>query len=78
MDNHTLTIEKDKQILHFEVADYMHHDHERCKFEVFQDGQFVVGFEPDENQYLHICKNPEVLDEELIYLIADKIETMNL
>jgi hypothetical protein len=78
MDKHRLSIEKDEQVFHFEVADYIHHEHERCKFEVFQNGEFVAGFEPDAHEYLKICKNPGILDEEILYLIADKIEALNL
>ncbi|MEO6523257.1 MAG: hypothetical protein ABIN91_16365 [Mucilaginibacter sp.] len=78
MDNIKISIEKDKQILTFEVTDYVHHESEHCKFEAFRDGEFVVGFEPDNQRYLHVCKNPGILDEEVLYLIADKIEAMSL
>lgn len=63
---------------HFEVRDYMHHDGENCKFEVFRKGLFVVSFEPGPHKHLHICKNGGVEKEELLNLIADEIETYNL
>ena len=57
----------------FEVRDYLHHEEDRCKFEVFQDGKMLVSLEPDEDS-LRICKNPGRLDVETIHLIIDKIE----
>lgn len=78
MDNISITIEKDKQSLNFVVRDFIHHKSEHCKFEVFQNEEFVAGFEPDAQAYLHLCKNPGILDEETLYLIADKIENLNL
>jgi len=78
MDKISINIEKDKQVLTFEVADYLHHESEHCKFEVFKNGEFVAGFEPDKQHYLHVCKNPGIVDEEILFLLADKIEAMNL
>jgi hypothetical protein len=34
----------------------------------------MAVFEPDENEYIHICRNPGGLDEEIIVQIADRIE----
>ena len=78
MEKIKINIEKNHELLQFEVAEYLHHEGDRCKFDVFKDGQFVVGLEPDAHEYLRICKNPGVLNEEVIYLIADKIEAMQL
>ena len=74
MENYPITISKDKQLHHFEVGEYLHHDAERCKFKVFENGAFVASFEPDAHQFLHICQNPAGLDEELLHLLADQIE----
>lgn len=76
MEKHKITIVKDKEVLHFDVADYLHHDGERCKFEVYQDDRFVASFEPDPHHYLHVCKNAGVLDEETLHLIADQLELL--
>ena len=74
MSNFPITITKDKEIHHFEVGEYPHHDAERCKYRVFENGKFVASFEPDAQQYLHICQNTGSLDEEILYLLADQIE----
>jgi len=74
MDNFPLTISKDKEIHHFEVGEYPHHDEERCKFKIFENGVYVASFEPDAQEFLHICQNPGGIDEELLYLLADQIE----
>jgi len=63
---------------HFEVRDYMHHSGEQCKYEILKDGQFIGSFEPDGHKGLHICKNPGIVDEELLHLIADQLERYNL
>jgi hypothetical protein len=47
---------------------------EKCEFEVYKQGMLVAVFEPDENEYIHICRNPGGLDEEVIVMIADRIE----
>jgi len=47
---------------------------ERCEYEVYESGQLVAVFEPDEHEYIHICRNPGGLDEEIIVGIADRIE----
>jgi hypothetical protein len=41
---------------------------------VYAGDQLVAVFEPDENEYIHICRNPGGLDEEIIVRIADRIE----
>jgi hypothetical protein len=63
---------------HFEVRDYMHHDGESCKFEVFKEGVFIVSFEPGPHKRLHICRDGAVEAEELLDLIADELESFNI
>jgi hypothetical protein len=74
MENYSINISVDKQMHHFEVGEYLHHDGGSCKVKVFQEGKFVASFEPDDHSYLHICKNPGNIDESLLHLLADKIE----
>ena len=47
---------------------------ESCEYEVYEGGRLVAVFEPDEEEYIHICRNPGGLDEEVIVQIADRIE----
>jgi len=75
MENYQITIRKDKEVRHFEVGEYLHHDGENCKFKVFEGGKFVASFEADEHQFLHICQNPNGLDETMLHLLADQIES---
>jgi hypothetical protein len=37
MENYTITISKDKEVHHFEVAEYPHHEDGRCKYRVFEE-----------------------------------------
>ena len=46
----------------------------RCEFEVYLGNVLMAIFEPDENEYIHICRNPGGLDEEIVVQIADAIE----
>ncbi|MDB5156514.1 MAG: hypothetical protein JWR50_1221 [Mucilaginibacter sp.] len=63
---------------HFEIRDYIHHDGEKCKYEIFKDGQFIGGFEPDHHKILHICKNPGIVPEDTLHLIAEQLEGYNI
>lgn len=74
MENYPISISVDKEIHHFEIGEYLHHNGESCKVKVFQEGKLVASFEPDDHNYLHICQNPGKLDEELLHLLADQIE----
>lgn len=47
---------------------------EKCAYHVYENGVLVAVFEPDEEEYLHVCDNPGGLDEEVIYEIGLKIE----
>jgi len=74
MENFPITISLNKQVHHFEVGEYLHHDGESCKFRVFENGAFVASFEPDRHSGLQVCQNPGGLDEKMLHLLADKIE----
>jgi hypothetical protein len=74
MENYPITVSKDKEIHHFEIGEHPHHSGEGCKFRVFKAGIFVASFEPDDQEFLHICQNPGGLDEEVLHLLADQIE----
>ena len=74
MENYPITISLDKEIYHFEIGEYLHHNGESCKVKVFQEGKLVASFEPDKSNFLHICQNPGKLKEELLHLLADQIE----
>jgi hypothetical protein len=78
MEKFKIDILKDNKTFHFEVADYLHHDGEQCKFEVFLDGNLVASFEPDAHEYLRVCKNPGNLDEEILHIVAHRIEASHL
>lgn len=75
MEKHIITITHKKAVHNFEVADYPHHNHEHCKYRVFENGAFVASFEPDAQNCLYVCKNEGNLDGKLLGLIADQIET---
>lgn len=77
MERFTIEVTKDNDKLNFDIIDYAHSaDHNHCKFEVFSNGRIVVSFEPDSRGYLHICKNHGKVGEEVLHLIADKLEAM--
>jgi hypothetical protein len=75
MENYAITISKDKEEHHFEVGEYMRHDDEKCKFRVFMNGVYVASFTPDDHNFLHICQNPGNVDEGILHLLADEIES---
>jgi hypothetical protein len=74
MENYPISITADKKVHHFEVGEYPHHNDDRCKFRVFEDGLYVASFEPDAQDFLQICQNPGRIDEEILHLLADQIE----
>lgn len=74
MENYLISISLDKQIHHFDVAEYPHHEGQSCKVRVYQEGKLVASFEPDSHNFLHICQNPGEVEEELLHLLADQIE----
>lgn len=75
MENYPITISIDKEVYHFEIGEYLHQNGETCKFKVFQEGKLVASFEPDDYHFLHICQNPGKLEEGLLHLLADQIES---
>jgi hypothetical protein len=74
MENYPVTVSKDKEVHHFEVGEHPHHSGEGCKFRVYEGGVFVASFEPDAQEYLHICENPGGVHEEILHLLAEQIE----
>jgi hypothetical protein len=77
MEKFEISVTNDNQNYHFEVRDYMHHEGDQCKFEVFKDGKFIASFEPDGHRGLHICKNPGIVGEHLLHLVAEELESYN-
>jgi hypothetical protein len=75
MDRFPINIETDSEVYRFEVVDYIHHSGNRCKFEVYQDGRVVASFEPDPQDHLYVCQNPGKIDNEILHLLADEIES---
>ncbi|TSJ36465.1 hypothetical protein FO440_21775 [Mucilaginibacter corticis] len=74
MENYPIIISVDKEVHHFEVGEYPHHNGEQCKYKVFEHGVYVASFEPDAQDFLHICQNPGEIKEAVLHLLADKIE----
>jgi hypothetical protein len=74
MENYAITISKDKEVHHFEVGEYDHQKDTKCKFRLFEHAAFMASFEPDAHDFLHICQNPNKLDEEILHMLADEIE----
>jgi hypothetical protein len=78
MEKFEISVAVDNTNQHFEVRDYMHHEGEQCKYEIFKDGEFVGSFEPDNHKILHICKNPGLVPENTLHLIADQLESYHI
>lgn len=74
MEKFEISVNINNQNQHFEVRDYMHHEDEKCKYELFKDGQFIGSLEPDNHKILHICQNPGVVPLATLHLIADQLE----
>jgi len=77
MENYTVTVSIDREVQHFEVAEYPYVNGDSCKYKVLQGGALVATFEPDNQHILHVCHNPGGLEEELLHLLADQIEAMH-
>lgn len=75
MKNYQLTVTVGTEIRKFELAEYMFHDEERCIYHVFEDGILLAAFVPDHYHSMQLCKNPDHLDDELIDLLADSLES---
>ena len=78
MERFNISVTNKKETLNFEVADYLYHQEDQCKFEIFKNGTMVASFEPDRNEHLRICKNPGNIPEEILHMVADKIGSMHL
>jgi len=78
MEIFEISVSYKNQNHHFEVKDYMHHEGDQCKFEVFKKNRFVAAFEPGSHKHLHLCKDAGILSEEILNLIADRLEASNL
>ena len=78
MDRIRIEVRKNDELINFEIIDYVHHDHDHCKFEVFKGEELVASFEPDQSGHLHICKNPGNIDNDILHEIAEKLESYNL
>jgi hypothetical protein len=72
-----ITLGHGEDLKTFEVKDYMHHEDDKCKFEVFLLGKLILSLEPD-GDFLRVCKNPGELDEQTVHMISDKIESHHL
>jgi hypothetical protein len=71
MEQFAISFKLASEDFQFEIIDQQT---EKCEFAVYKQGILVAVFEPDENEYIHICRNPGGLDEEVIVMIADRIE----
>ena len=74
MENYAITVSLGKEVHTFEVGEYPHYEGEHCKYKVYENGAYVASFEPDTHDFLHICQNPGDVDEEILHLLAEKIE----
>ena len=78
MDRIDIEIERTGQIFNYQVVDYIHHEHDHCKFELFSGEKLLASFEPDKYGHLHVCKNPGNVEKEILHEIAEKLESYNL
>ncbi len=77
MEKFLIELPQDSQQTMYEVIDYAHDENNRCKFMIFREGKLVAGFEPDSRGFLHVCKNPGNVDEAILDILAEKIESYN-
>lgn len=75
MEKFKISVPGTDEVFCFQVVD---NGTEKCEYEVFADEKLVAVFEPDEVEYIHICRNPGGLDEEVIVQIAGRIEAYYL
>jgi len=71
MEKFDISVSRTGELFNFQVVNKQT---ETCEYEVYQGESLVAVFEPDENEYIHICRNPGGLDEEVIVQIAGRIE----
>lgn len=75
MEKFGITVSNADEIFAFDV---LNKGTDKCEFEVYSEDELVAVFEPDADEYIHVCRNQGGLGEESIYLIADRIEAHNL
>ena len=78
MEKFEISVTWNNQIYHLEIRDYMHHQDDKCKYEILRDGQFIGSLEPGAHKILHICKNPGIVDEGLLHEVAGQLEAYNV
>lgn len=71
MEQFTINIIQEDKAVGYRIVDK---ETDKWEFEVYLADVLMAVFEPDENEYIHICRNPGGLDEEIIVQIADRIE----
>lgn len=75
MEKFKISVAGTDELFNFQVVN---NGADKCEYEVFVGDKLVAVFEPDEDEYIHICRNPGGLDEEIIVGIADRIEAYYL
>ena len=71
MEKFEISVAGTDELFNFQVVN---NGADKCEYEVFAGDQLVAVFEPNEDEYIHICRNPGGLGEEIIVQIADRIE----
>lgn len=66
MENLKIDVTDKKITRHFEVVDHPHHEGDRCKYRVFENGVYVASFTPSSHQAVELCQNPGHLDDKLL------------
>lgn len=67
MEKFEISVSGTEKLLRFQVVN---NGKDKCEYEVFSGDRLMAVFEPDENEYIHICRNPGGIDEEVIVQIA--------
>jgi len=78
MEKFEISLTSGQTVHHFEVRDYMHHDGDLCKYEIYQNGHFIASFEPGLHRELHICTDAGILSRDVLYKVADQLERYNI
>jgi len=71
MEEFSINIVQENKPVDYRIVDK---ETDKCEFEVYLGDMLMAVFEPDENEYIHICRNPGGLDEEVMVQIADRIQ----
>ncbi|AMR33632.1 hypothetical protein A0256_20465 [Mucilaginibacter sp. PAMC 26640] len=77
MERFDIKIKQGKKEYDFEIREYMHHNGDKCKLEVYDQDELVASFNPDPHENFTVCKNPGNLDNTLLHLIADKLDHLS-